>query len=113
MITGVHLVSFSPDADADRKFLGDVLGWSSIDAGGGWPIFALPPTEIAAHPDDGRGFGFFLMCDDLDAEIAQLKAHGVTCDPVREERWGTVTAFTLPSGQPIGLYRPKHPSPHS
>jgi hypothetical protein len=37
------------DADADRAFFRDVLELHSVDAGGGWLIFALPPAELAAH----------------------------------------------------------------
>ena len=40
MIFGAHLVVFSEEADADRNFMSDVLGFDSVDAGGGWLIFA-------------------------------------------------------------------------
>ena len=53
MITGMHAIVFSPDADKTRGFFADVLGLPSVDAGGGWPIFALPPAELAVHPADG------------------------------------------------------------
>ena len=55
MINGVHAVLFSRDADALRAFLGDVLDLPSVDAGGGWSIFGLPPAELAAHPSDDPG----------------------------------------------------------
>jgi catechol 2,3-dioxygenase-like lactoylglutathione lyase family enzyme len=56
MITGVHALIYSPDAERVRAFLRDVLGWPSVDAGGGWPTFAMPPSEIAVHPThDGSG----------------------------------------------------------
>jgi catechol 2,3-dioxygenase-like lactoylglutathione lyase family enzyme len=50
VITGVHALVFSKDAEAVRAFFRDVLGLPSVDAGGGWLIFALPPAELAAHP---------------------------------------------------------------
>ena len=50
MIIGAHFLLYSRDADADRQFLHDVLGFRGVDAGDGWLIFALPPAEIAVHP---------------------------------------------------------------
>jgi catechol 2,3-dioxygenase-like lactoylglutathione lyase family enzyme len=107
---GAHLVLFSRDADADRAFLGDVLGLQSVDAGGGWLIFGLPPAEAAVHPADAPGAQLYFMCEDLDAEIDRLRARGVDCAPVQEERWGTVTTITLPGGGELGLYQPRHPT---
>ncbi len=52
MITGAHVVIFTQDAEADRAFLRDVLQLPAVDAGGGWLIFALPPSEVALHPAD-------------------------------------------------------------
>src|SRR5690242_17092498 len=98
MITGAHALLFSPDADADRAFLRDVLGLGSVDAGGGWPIYALPPAELAVHPGE-TGHGLYLMCDDIHATVAELRAKGARIEgEVDEQRWGLVTAITLPSG---------------
>ena len=47
MISGAHVVVYSRDAEADRAFFRDVLGFRAVDAGRGWLIFALPPTEAA------------------------------------------------------------------
>ena len=47
MIFGAHVLLYSSDADADRAFLRDVLGFKAVDAGGGWLIFSLPPAEVA------------------------------------------------------------------
>ena len=109
MIFGAHLILFSTDAEADRAFLSTVLGLESVDAGGGWLIFALPPAEAAVHPDEAPGAGLYLMCDDLEAEMASLAEHGVTCTPVEEARWGRVTSVPLPGGGSVGLYQPRHP----
>ena len=66
MINGVHAVIFSKDAEALRAFLGDVLGFKSVDAGGGWLIFALPPAELGIHPAAAIGaHELFLLCDDV------------------------------------------------
>jgi predicted enzyme related to lactoylglutathione lyase len=115
MITGVHAVMFSPDAVALRTFFRDVLGWPSVDAGGGWPIYALPPAELAAHPTAADAHHeLYLMCDDLAATVADLAARGVElARPVSDEGFGLMTAIRLPDGGELGLYEPRHPSPLS
>lgn len=111
MIFGAHVVIFSTDATADRAFFADVLGLSSVDAGHGWLIFALPPAEVAVHGADASvSKELYLMCDDLDAEMRTLREKGVEFSDVDEPRWGSVTKFRLPGGNEIGLYQPKHPS---
>lgn len=111
MIFGAHLVLYSEDAAADRAFLKEVLGFASVDAGHGWLIFALPPAEAAVHPAEKSGRQeLYLLCDDLQTEIAALAAKGVQCSAVREERWGSITRFRLPGGGEVGLYQPKHPT---
>jgi catechol 2,3-dioxygenase-like lactoylglutathione lyase family enzyme len=110
MIFGAHLLLFSQDADADRSFLSDVLGLDSVDAGGGWLIFALPPAEMAVHPAEGGGAALYFMCDDLTAEMQSLADRGVLLTEVEEERWGSVTKIRLPSGGEVGLYQPRHPT---
>ena len=113
MINGVHAVLFTQDADALRAFLRDVLELPSVDAGGGWPIFGLPPAELAAHPsDEAGGTELYLMCDDIRATVAELEAKGVElARPVSDEGWGLVTAIELPGGGELGLYEPRHPRP--
>jgi catechol 2,3-dioxygenase-like lactoylglutathione lyase family enzyme len=111
MISGAHIILYSKDADADRAFLRDVLGFASVDAGHGWLIFALPPVELAVHPAEGaERHELYLMCDDLDAEIATLTHKGVNCSPIHRERWGSITQIQLPGGGSLGLYQPKHPT---
>ncbi|HWF47895.1 MAG TPA: VOC family protein [Bryobacteraceae bacterium] len=120
MITGAHVLLFSEDPDADRLFFRDVLGFRAVDAGGGWLIFALPPTEAALHPLEEKNQEggpllsgpLYLMCDDLKSSIKSLEAKDVKCTPVKRERWGIVTTIRLPSGGEIGLYQPKHPTAH-
>ncbi len=113
MITGAHAIIYTRDADGVRALFRDVLELPSIDAGGGWPIFALPPAEVATHPAGGAGrHELYLMCDDIHATVADLEAKGVEFTrPIAEERWGSVTAIALPGGGELGLYEPKHPSP--
>ncbi len=110
MIFGAHVIVYSEDADADRAFLTEVLEFPSVDAGHGWLIFALPPSEAAVHPADASATELYLMCDDLEAEMAGLRAKGVTCSEVEEARWGSVTRIPLPGGGDVGLYQPRHPT---
>lgn len=113
MIFGAHVIVCSKDAEADRAFFRDILGFKSVDAGHGWLIFALPPAEAAFHPDEklieNDRHELYLMCDDLKAEISALKKKGVACSDVQTERWGSITRIKLPGGGQIGLYQPKHP----
>jgi catechol 2,3-dioxygenase-like lactoylglutathione lyase family enzyme len=111
MIFGAHIILYSKDATADRAFLKDVLGFSNVDAGHGWLIFALPPAEVAVHPDQENGrHELYFMCDDLKAEMAALRKRGVLCSDVEEARWGSITKVQLPGGGEVGLYQPKHPT---
>jgi catechol 2,3-dioxygenase-like lactoylglutathione lyase family enzyme len=112
MIHGAHVIVYSKDAEADRAFFRDVLGYPFADAGHGWLIFALPPAEVAVHPsDDNDVHELYLMCDDIHALIAEMNAKSVACSAVPEERGGSITNVTLPGGGTIGVYQPKHPSP--
>jgi predicted enzyme related to lactoylglutathione lyase len=115
MINGVHALIFTTDAERDRAFFRDVLEFPSVDAGDGWLIFGLPPAELAAHPAERGGeHELYLMCDDVDATVAELKAKGVdVARPIRDEGFGRVTAIRLPGGGELGLYQPRHPSPLS
>ncbi|HET9665144.1 MAG TPA: hypothetical protein VFP09_00205 [Desertimonas sp.] len=110
MITGSHVIVYSRDADADRAFLRDVLGYPHVDAGGGWLIFKLPPSEIAVHPVEGpESHELYLMCDDITATVEDLAAKGVACGAVSDEGWGLLTSIRLPGGGELGLYEPRHP----
>ena len=99
MITGAHFLLYSMDADADRRFLRDVLGFRGVDAGDGWLIFALPPSEIAVHPADRNfvqrhaehsllGAVLYLMCDDLPSSIKSLAGKGVATTEIEKAEWG-------------------------
>jgi len=110
VIHAVHMVLYSENPSADRAFLRDVLGYSYVDSGGDWLIFKLPPAEAAFHPaETGGEVEMYFMCNDLDATLAELHAHGVTSEPVTHARWGTVTTIRLPGGAKVGLYQPLHP----
>jgi len=121
MINGAHFLFYTRDPEADRAFFRDILEFRSVNAGQGWLIFAMPPTELAFHPGSGDfvqphagqtllGAVLYLMCGDLHATIALLQSRNVACAPVDEAPWGIRTTFSLPSGGKIGLYQPTHPT---
>ncbi|MFC5803781.1 VOC family protein [Streptomyces formicae] len=110
MINGAHLIIYSRDAEADRAFLRDVLGYPHVDAGGGWLIFKLPPAEVAVHPVEGaESHELYLMCDDVEATVSELTARGVEfTQPVTDAGWGLLTRLRLPGGGEVGMYEPRH-----
>jgi len=117
VIAGAHTLIFADDADAARAFIRDVLGLEAVDAGGGWLIFALPPSEVGVHPGPGSTgvvgrHELTFMCHDIEATVADLKASGVEFTaPVTDEGYGLVTRFRMPGAGEIGLYEPRHASP--
>ncbi len=111
MIVGSHLIIFTSAAEETRAFLQEALGLASVDAGGGWLIFALPPAEVAVHPSATERHELYLMCDDLGATMARLGAAGATFDPVQAERWGRIAVMTMPGGARLPVYQPQHASP--
>src|SRR5882672_6712313 len=109
MIVGAHSIIYSVDAVADRAFLRDVLKLTHVDVGDGWLIFGLPPSEVAVHPSDTNDVHeLYLMCDDAEALVAEMRALGVACAPVLDAGWGLLTQVTLPGGGKLGIYQPRH-----
>ena len=112
IVSGAHLMAFSSDAGATRAFLRDVLELDSVDAGGGWLIFALPPAELGVHPTDGAPHhALYLMSDDLDAALARLAARGVAvARGPADEGFGRIAYLEVPGLGELGLYEPSHPT---
>ena len=109
MITGAHAIIYSMDAEKDRAFFQSVLGLPSVDAGEGWLIFRLPPSEIAVHPaDENNMHEIYLTCDSIAETIKHLKDRKVECSPQRDMDWGKLVMVTLPGGGQLGIYEPKH-----
>jgi catechol 2,3-dioxygenase-like lactoylglutathione lyase family enzyme len=112
VINAVHTILFARDADAARAFFADVLGLDSVDAGGGWLIFALPPAELAVHPGDEPRHELYLMTDDLKGTLAALRERGVkVASEPSDEGWGVLASVEVPGFGPIGVYEPRHPVP--
>ena len=112
MIIGAHSIVYSRKPEADRAFLRDVLRLPSVDAGDGWLIFALPPSEVAVHPAAGRlAHELYLMCADIRAFAASMADHRIACSPVEAMPWGDLARITLPGGGALGVYQPRHARP--
>jgi catechol 2,3-dioxygenase-like lactoylglutathione lyase family enzyme len=115
MINGAHVLLYSPDAAATRDFIRGVLGFAHVDSGDGWLIFALPPGELGVHPAakaDGEfrsTHELYLMCDDIEATVANLRGKGVEFTTgISDEGWGILTTIKVPGGGELGLYEPRH-----
>ena len=112
MLNGAHVVISSTDPEADRAFLRDVLGLDHVDAGGGWLIFGLPPSEIAVHPAEQNDLHeLFLMCEDIEGLVDTLSARGASCREIEDQPWGRLSYLDLPGGGRLGVYQPRHARP--
>ncbi|HTL80321.1 MAG TPA: extradiol dioxygenase, partial [Bacteroidia bacterium] len=104
MITGTHLILYSAKAEADKAFFKDVLQLTNVDVGHGWLIFGLPPAEIAVHPHSKNNLHeIYLMTDDINTFVAQMKKKKVRCSAVKDHGWGLLTQLTLPGGGKLGV----------
>jgi hypothetical protein len=112
MIIGAHSIIYSTRPEADRAFLRDVLKLTNVDVGDGWLIFGLPPAEVAVHPSHQNNVHeFYLMCDDVEAFVAEMEKQGISCGPVQNQGWGLLTQLRLPGGGKLGVYQPRHARP--
>ncbi len=113
MINGAHVVIYSKKPDLDRAFLQDVLGLPHVEVGGGWLIFALPPSEVAVHPGSKNGVHeLYLTCDDVKAFVTAVGKRGVRCGAVKDQGWGLLTTLRLPGGGELGVYEARHARPN-
>ncbi len=112
MLIGAHTIIYSTNPDADRAFLRDVLTLPNVDLGEGWLIFGLPPAEVAVHPSSKNDVHeLYLMCDDIEAFVEEMKTHNIVCSPVQNQGWGLLAQMTLPGGGKLGIYQPRHARP--
>lgn len=112
MIIGAHAIIYSRKPEADRAFLRDILRLPSVDAGDGWLIFGLPPSEVAIHPAQKNNVHeIYLLCDDIAAFVEAMSEQGVSCSSIQSLSWGQLTQVTLPGGGKLGVYQPRHARP--
>ena len=112
MIIGAHSIIYSTKPDADRALLRDVFKLPHVDVGEGWLIFGLPPAEVVVHPSEKNNVHeFYLMCDDIETFVTEMRKRGVVCGPVHDEGWGLLTQMMLPGGGKLGVYQPRHARP--
>lgn len=123
-ITAVHTLIYSDDAAATRAFLKDVLQWP-FQGGPGedpadWLIFGTGPSEMGVHPASGEWEGtafsspthheIALMCDDLDATVAELRGRGAEfAGEAQEMGWGRGIHVHVPGADDMLIYQPHHP----
>ncbi|KAB7745113.1 VOC family protein [Nostocoides sp. F2B08] len=135
MITAIHTLVYSDDPTATRAFFKDVLQWPFVsegdrgDAGTGtgtggqdpadWLIFRTGPSELGVHPTvwqvDGTDHrsathhAIAVMCDDLDATIAELSDRGASfAGDATEMGFGRGATLHVPGADDMLLYQPHH-----
>ena len=115
-IIGIHMLLYSSEAAALRSLLRDTLGLRCVDAGHGWLIFKLPPSELGVHPTEGAAsqsgghHQISFMCDDLGKTMAELRAKGVRFEgEPKNAGFGVTVTMVLPGDVNVMLYQPKHP----
>ena len=127
MVTAVHTLIYSDDPPATRAFLRDVLGWPYVEhheSEVGWLIFKTGPSELGVHPTSGTHEGhefshplqhlISLMCDDIEATVAELEAKGAEfTGPPEDYGFGVGTNLKLPGAGEILLYQARHPEAYS
>lgn len=113
MINGMHCIIYSKNTEKDRSFFRDILKLTNVDAGEGWIIFGLPPSELAVHPGNNDLHELYLMCDDINQFVQQMNERKIVCSAIQDQRWGLLTQLTLPGGGKLGVYQPRHARPKS
>ena len=109
MITGFHSIIYSDDAEATRAFFRDVLDWPHGRRRRGLvDLQDATRRRLGVHPaveraaaSDGRAIPhcqLSLMCDDLEATIADLQGEGRRGreGPIEDQGFGLVTETQVP-----------------
>jgi predicted enzyme related to lactoylglutathione lyase len=106
------------DAEALRRFYGDMFGWR-IDPAPEAPGYFMCTTDgempsggIGADPAGGDGHvTFYVETDDLQASLDKAESLGAkTIMPPTEPMGGTrIALFADPEGHMVGLVKPSPP----
>lgn len=122
VIAAVHTLVYADDADAARAFFRDVLGWDGVSSGPpdeGWLVFKTGPSELGVPPTGGvsgeaawstpQHHEITLMCENLEATVAGLRAKGAefTRD-IRGDGFGLTTSMRVPGAGEMMVYQPRH-----
>ncbi len=118
-----HIAIIGSDYARSRYFYVDILGFAVLNevyraerdswkcdlAVGGAQIelFSFPnPPPRPSRPEACGLRHLAFAVRDLDAEVARLESHGVTCEPVRMDEYTDrrFTFFADPDGLPLELY---------
>ena len=122
MITSIHAIIYSDNANATRAFLSDVLGWKYVIEdceNDSFLIFKSGPSEMGVHATHSRWKGqtydyprhhsIALMCDDIDTTVGELRAKGAQFrGPIEQHEHGRVIMMKVPGADDIQLYQPSH-----
>lgn len=115
MISGMHGLFFTPEAEAARDVLRDAFELDYVDAGDGWLIFDVPDADVGAHPLDPDEEVFHELsfsCEDIEATVEELESRGVPfIESIEDKGFGLSTVFELPGGVPVQLFEPTPPEP--
>jgi predicted enzyme related to lactoylglutathione lyase len=121
VISAVHTLIYSDDPPATRAFFRDILRWPFVHDEGSstaeedWLIFRSGRSELGVHPTSGEGWSssrhseLSLMCEDIEATVAELRGRGAVIEGEPEDRgFGIGVSIQVPGADPILLYQPKH-----
>lgn len=112
MLSGIHLIIYSKNTEADKAFFKNILKLTHVDVGDGWLIFGLPPSELAVHPSsENDKHEIYLMCEDIKKFVSEMSKQKISCGKIQQQGWGQLVQLTLPGGGKLGVYQPRHARP--
>ena len=112
MITGLHAMFYSTDAEATRAFIREKLGFPHFEATPDWPIFTPPESELGCHPSEKQFHEMTFYCDDIETTVAELTGRGVEFEGgITDAGFGLVTNMLVPGVGEVGLYQAKYKQP--
>lgn len=118
-----HIAIIGSNYARSRHFYVDILGldvvnevyraerdsWKcDLDVGNARiELFSFPDPPARPSRPEACGLRHLAFCvADLDAEVARLMAHGISCEPIRIDEYTDrrFTFFADPDGLPLELY---------
>jgi catechol 2,3-dioxygenase-like lactoylglutathione lyase family enzyme len=115
MIRGIHGMFITPEAEALRAFLRDVLEIPARDVGRGFLIYNSGESELGVHetgegaPETAGMHMISFYTDDVHAEVARLRAKGANFEgEVVDQGWGLAITLLMPGGVKATLYQKRY-----